>query len=311
VISGFLITTILSEELRDAGRIRLERFYFRRTLRIFVPYYAFLGVVALLDAGGVVLIPSDDLVAAATYTTNYDLHAARQLTHTWSLAVEEQFYLLWPGVLVLLGRRRALVAAAAVILCAPLIRVVEWRLWPAASAGIGHRFETCADALAMGCLLAGARAWLATRPRYATALRSRALVAIVSGLVLAMVGFDTHPRAAFAITWSAQNLGIAFVIDHCLRHSERGLGAWLSKRPIVTIGRMSYSIYLWQQLFLDRTSAAALSAFPVNLVADAVCATASYYGVEATAMALRQVLEPRLFRRQAAVSTIGAPGQAV
>jgi peptidoglycan/LPS O-acetylase OafA/YrhL len=311
VISGLLITGILVGELRDAGKIRLDRFYFRRTLRIFVPYYAFLSVATILDASHVVLIPSGDVIAAATYTTNYDVHAPWPIAHTWSLAVEEQFYLVWPAVLVLLGSRRAFVAAAAVIVCAPLIRLGEWQFLPAWSNGVGHRFETCADALAMGCLLAGIRAWLATRPVYAAALRSRAALTVVGAVVVGMVVFDAHPRAAFAVGWSVQNIGIAFVIDYCLSQHGRGLSAFLSTRPLVAIGRMSYSIYLWQQLFLDRTSVAAQCAFPLNLVAVAVCATVSYYGVELTSVALRQILEPRLFRTQAAAPGVGASSQAI
>src|SRR5215510_1136627 len=77
--------------------------------------------------------------------------------HTWSLSVEEQFYLLWPALLVVLGGRRAFWAAALFVLAAPLIRLGLWDLTVSARDGVGDRFETVADAIAVGCLLAGAR----------------------------------------------------------------------------------------------------------------------------------------------------------
>src|SRR5262249_1060512 len=101
VISGFLITQILLEELAESGTVQLGRFYFRRTLRIFVPYYAFLIALFALERAGVILVGPNDFQAAATYTTNYNPHAAWQLAHTWSLSVEEQFYLLLPAPLPL------------------------------------------------------------------------------------------------------------------------------------------------------------------------------------------------------------------
>lgn len=309
VISGFLITGLLLGELRDGGKIRLDRFYFRRTLRIFVPYYAFLAAVVVLDHFGIALVPRGDLISAATYTTNYNGNAPWALAHTWSLAVEEQFYLLWPAVLALLGRRRALVAAGLVILCVPMIRTAQWDFFPSLHVGIGHRFETCADALATGCLLAGVREALAHKRWYRALLDSPAVLAVVA-IAVATIVLDGHPRAAFSIGWTVQNLGIAFVVDYSLHHADSGVTALLSARPLVTIGRMSYSIYLWQQLFLDRTSTALQCAFPWNLVAVAACATASYYGIELTSMAARQLLEPRLFRARPAVAPVAAASSA-
>src|SRR3954471_2196193 len=157
VISGYLITGLLLDELDRTGRVDLARFYFRRTLRIFPPYYAFLICLALAGATGAVALQRGDLVSALTYTANYDIDRSWFVGHTWSLSVEEQFYLLWPAVLLFARTRRAILLAAGVVVLAPFIRVAEWELLRQYGDGVGHRFETIADAIAIGCVLAGTR----------------------------------------------------------------------------------------------------------------------------------------------------------
>ncbi|HEX4685074.1 MAG TPA: acyltransferase family protein, partial [Gemmatimonadaceae bacterium] len=86
VISGFLITTLLLTEIETTGRVSLRYFYFRRTLRIFPAYYAFLMVLGLLSALGWLVMPARHLLTAALYTTDY-VPTPWTLGHTWSLAV--------------------------------------------------------------------------------------------------------------------------------------------------------------------------------------------------------------------------------
>ena len=106
VLSGFLITHLLLAELEANGRIDAWAFYVRRTVRIFIPFYVLIAVVALLHARGILVLAAGDVFHAATYTMNYHPSRAWALGHSWSLAVEEQFYLLMPATLVLLGRAR-------------------------------------------------------------------------------------------------------------------------------------------------------------------------------------------------------------
>ena len=91
VISGFLITGLLMQELAQEGRIRLGRFYLRRTLRIFPPYYTLLAALGLASVFGAVTLAPHDLLHGATYTSNYYLGRSWFLGHSWSLSVEEQF----------------------------------------------------------------------------------------------------------------------------------------------------------------------------------------------------------------------------
>src|SRR5215831_9629535 len=146
VISGYLITRLLLQETASSGRIDLGNFYLRRTLRIFPPYYALLAALLAADLLGAVALHRHDILRAMTYTTNYDEGRSWYVGHTWSLSVEEQFYLLWPAVVLLARPRRAVLAAAAVVLAVPIIRVGSLELMRWSGDGIGARFETVADA---------------------------------------------------------------------------------------------------------------------------------------------------------------------
>ena len=115
VISGFLITSILLRELAEHNSVDLVRFYFRRTLRIFPPYYLFVLVLAIVQAIGLITLNPGDLSHALSYSSNYHPQRSWFVGHTWSLAVEEQFYILWPAILLLLGKRKGLVLALAAL----------------------------------------------------------------------------------------------------------------------------------------------------------------------------------------------------
>jgi peptidoglycan/LPS O-acetylase OafA/YrhL len=130
VISGFLITGLLLRELEATSQIALGKFYFRRVLRIF-PRLLLLPAPRFGRAG--VWVGQSDPLSAATYTVNYLPQASWYIGHAWSLSVEEQFYLLWPAVLVALGRRRGLGVALTVVMLCPLIRLSVWYLWPRCS----------------------------------------------------------------------------------------------------------------------------------------------------------------------------------
>jgi peptidoglycan/LPS O-acetylase OafA/YrhL len=303
VISGFLITRLLLEELAGTGRISLAEFYFRRTMRIFPAYYAFLLAVFALAAFGVVKLGPRDMIHALTYTSNYYSARSWYVGHTWSLSVEEQFYLIWPAVLVLAGRRRALVFAMCVVLVAPAIRVASWELMRSSGDGIGHRFETVADAIAIGCVLAGSRDWLHGRTQYRRILASP-WFAVVPCFAVAGVLLDDHPIAHFLIGMSVTNLALMATIDWCVTFGTGRMGRILNWRPMVFVGTLSYSLYLWQQLFLNRLADGPMSSFPVNIVLAGALALASYYLVERPALRLRRRLEGRW--RQTRLAPIGA-----
>jgi peptidoglycan/LPS O-acetylase OafA/YrhL len=296
VISGFLITGLLLAEWRKTGRVSLPHFYLRRTFRIFPAYFALLGVVALLAAAGVVRLLPGDWLHALTYTMNYHDPRSWYVGHLWSLSVEEQFYLLWPAVVLLLGPVRAMWCAAGFVAVAPAIRLASWQLLPESHELIGNTFGTVGDAIAVGCVLAGAREWLWRRERYRALLMSRWFVPLLLALALALNYFY---RLSLAVGITTLNVALALTIERCVR-AERGIvGRALNARPLVFFGQLSYSVYLWQQLFLNRNVHSPVTSFPLNLILALAAATVSYYAVERPMLEARAGVERRWWTRRA------------
>ena len=295
VISGYLITRLLLDEQEKRGSICLSMFYFRRIFRILVPYYVFLAAMAAAARLGWVELAPGDLGYALAYIGNYHPHGAWTLGHTWSLAVEEQFYLLWPAVLVLLGVRRAMWVTIACLFIAPAMRVCVWTLLPALRDGVGHTFGTVVDPLAVGCLLAGITDRLWQDARYRALLKSRWFF-LVPLAVLATVVFEQHPRFAFTIATAVGIVGVALCVDRCVRLPGSIWTKALCAAPIAAVGRASYSIYLWQQPFLNRFTSGLAARFPENIIAASLVATVAFLLVEKPALAARLALEGKLRR---------------
>jgi peptidoglycan/LPS O-acetylase OafA/YrhL len=286
VISGFLITSLLLDEHRRSETISLKGFYIRRAFRIFPAFYVYLLAVVVLEAAGQVHLRDGDVLHAATYTTNYHYARSWHLGHIWSLSVEEQFYLLWPLVFLLCKPRKALIVAAVVVALGPLLRVAAWF---GASAWrdeiIFEAFPTVADALATGCLLAGARMWLWERAWWRRFLGSPAFwlvpVAVAVCNLPHRVSFD------FTIGVSLMNFGIAVTIERFVRFPDTWSGVVLNWRPIAWFGTLSYSLYLWQEIFLNPHSSHPFAAFPINLLMALAIAIASHYLIEQPALRFR------------------------
>ena len=280
VISGFLITDLLLREQAGRGSISLRHFYLRRVFRIFPAAYVYIAVVAV--CGGVfslITLNPHDLLFAASYSTNFNLHRSWYVGHLWSLSVEEQFYLLWPAVLALLGVTRGLKVATLVIVVSPIIRVLVWYLAPGWRGGIDEIFPTIADPLAVGCYLAIQRSWLWEQRWYRRLLESPWML-VVPLVALAANLAREHPRFSYVVAEPIMNFGIAMTLDYCMRHATSAVGRFLDWRPMAFLGVLSYSLYLWQQPFLNRDAGAFWNIFPVNLALAFLFALASYTLVE-------------------------------
>jgi len=292
VISGFLITGLLLAEHAKGGAISLSRFYLRRSLRIFPAYYAYLLVVALLAATRVIVVRGSDFVHALTYTMNYAPSRGWHLGHLWSLAVEEQFYLLWPAALVFATPHRAWRLALGVVCIVPIARLMEGVFWYSSLAHIGT-FESTADAIALGCLLALWRDRLWNHGWYRRAVESHwiAPLLLVVGLTVSL-----RFRPGLLLGTPMVNAALTLGIDRVVRHPNGFLGRVLNAKPLVFVGTLSYSIYLWQQLFLNRASDSPAAAFPLNILLAACVAPLSYFLIERPFLMLRPRMEKAWIR---------------
>jgi peptidoglycan/LPS O-acetylase OafA/YrhL len=294
VISGFLITTLLLGEYARSGTVSLGRFYFRRTLRIFPPFYLYVGVVAALSWAELLTLRDGDLLHAITYTVNYHQQRAWHLGHAWSLSVEEQFYLLWPALFRWLGPKRSVPCLTGYLLLAPLWRMAVALLLPQWRLAIGETFFTTADAIATGCLLAILRPRILAWQGYRRWVDSGWFALVLPALLLASAA-GRFAKLDWLVGSTAQNLLIAVALERLTRDTS-WMASVLNFRPVVLLGLWSYSVYLWQQMFLNgHDQHSWWTAFPFNLAAVLCVAATSYYAVERPALRLRERLERRWF----------------
>lgn len=283
VISGYLITSILLAELRRKGTISLPLFYFRRMLRLFPASYFYILVIAVLAAKHLVSLERWDLTAALTYTMNY--HEARRwsLGHLWSLAVEEQFYLLWPLILLTLGQLRSVRFLIVLVAVAPFLRLASPYVGPA------FNFLVWSDALATGCLLAILREELAANRHYARLLASRWFFLVPVAALAA--NYVPYTKIYWLVSETVMNLSIAASIDWAMRNPGTTVGRFLNLPAVSFLGVLSYSLYLWQQIFLNPESVRWYSAFPLNIILAVAMALVSYLLIEAPFLQFRATIK--------------------
>jgi peptidoglycan/LPS O-acetylase OafA/YrhL len=293
VISGFLITYLLLKEFEATGTIRLKMFYLRRSFRIFPPFYAYLAVVGILWIVG--LDPQDvrNFISAATYTWDYQPHAAGYLlAHTWSLSLEEQFYLLWPPCLVLLGKKRSTYLALSVILLSPVSRGLTYVLAPSVRGNEGIMLHTRLDTLMFGCAMA--LLWKEARfNRLVEKLLHPALFAFsifYISILAPCLSARFDARYDWTIGYTLRGLLISIVLLYVVRKPISFPGRMLNLGPVRHIGIISYSLYLWQQMFTGPHSLL----FPLNLILIWACAELSYWLVERPSYRLRDETEKML-----------------
>ena len=293
VISGFLITYLLLKEEDASGRIHLGRFYIRRAFRIFPPFYAYLAVLGLLWVSGRLLQDWPSFLSAATYTWNY-FPAAQgwYLAHVWSLSLEEQFYLFWPACLLMAGRRRALQIALGIISLSPISRIASYFLLPALRSHEGMMLHTRLDTILFGCVLAllwrntQFQAWL--QKLFRPVILIPAALFLFFGSQLVEQRFRGMYALPVGITLNAAI--ITLLMAYLVQNPRSWAGTILNTKLLRHLGVISYSLYIWQQIY----NGPAFDVFPLNLLLAWVTAELSFRLVERPALRLRDYAELKL-----------------
>ncbi|MGV3660601.1 MAG: acyltransferase family protein [Prosthecobacter sp.] len=312
VISGFLITWLMLLEQRKTGTVNLRSFYIRRTLRILPVYGAFLLVLALLQTFTPFHQNSLAWIGNITFTTNF-LNDGHTTSHLWSLAVEEQFYLLWPAIFVFFkpqekwGRMLGLFALTLVVAVANRFIWSQASNSPVLQALFSEwSFFNNVDSLCLGCVLAVLL--MRQQAEVRGLLLRKPLLTMAAGLFLILCPnlinwvLNQHllPALPAKALWAVhfllgrtlQSVGFAVLLVQSILAPGWGAYRLLNNSAVCQLGVLSYSMYIWQQLFCTKEEVFGLSnvwwmSHPFWLLPAAAVALVSYYGFERPLLQLR------------------------
>lgn len=307
VLSGFLITTILIKEFDRANDVSLRNFYMRRVLRLapallfLLLVYSVLSVILLKpDQAKTNLI--DSLIAlfyAANWARAFNIHPPDFLGHTWSLSIEEQFYILWPVTLIFLLRRikdrwhvAAVVAAIAVAAWGLRIYMTS-QGYPVDR--VYNGLDSRADALLVGCVLGVVLASNLIGPvgraRLTAHLRYIAPLSVLGLLGVAVSTEWFNPHMYYWLFFLIEVL-TALILLALFVEREGRLGAILSSRWIVWTGSISYGLYLWHfpvyRTMVVSGFGSEIERLTVGILITFVFATLSYYFLERSFLQMKE-----------------------
>jgi peptidoglycan/LPS O-acetylase OafA/YrhL len=295
-ISGFLICSRLIEELRGRGEIDLKKFYVRRAFRILPPAVVYLLAVAVLSLTGVTHTPLRQWVGALLFYGNYVKNPVWQVGHFWSLAIEEHFYLFWPVLLAWIGVRRSGFAAVLMIAGIFLLRCYGAERHYIIFPNYGSRTDLRMDGLLWGCIVAVMASVPGWRKRMGRMLTPGVFLGLLAMYVVSVV-YPTDSAVYLFVIPPMQAALIPFLLVATVLHPGSWAGRFLEWVPCRKLGRISYSLYLWQQLFLTWVpffpgKLVWLQWFPVNMAGALMCAVGSYYVIERPMIRLGHRLAP-------------------
>ena len=342
VLSGLLITSLLLDETRRTGVVDLAHFWSRRARRL-LP--ALLLVVAAAGAYGATLAPRGsleglrkDAIATLFYVANWRFiqagadyfeatAAPSVLRHTWSLAIEEQFYLVWPLVLWAIARaarRRSLIVGATALVAGLgtlTSAAAMWMLFHPGEEPSRAYFGTDSrvQVVLTGALLAAGIAALRRR-RDGAPLDGAASIGLGVAAALSLAGFlaacalvEGDETLLFRGGFLAVSLGVAALLAHIVLVPSGWSAVVFSWAPLRAVGLLSYGLYLWHwPVFLTvtrgRTGLEGPALLAAKVAVTAVLSVVSYFLVE---QPIRRGAFPRMRALVAASLAVGVTAAAV
>jgi peptidoglycan/LPS O-acetylase OafA/YrhL len=340
VLSGFLITTLLLQEHATQGVVSLRRFYARRALRLLPAFGVLVAIAVVLrftlaaNNGNrpSVLGFAGMIFYAANWVEVYRHGALGLFSHTWSLAIEEQFYLVWPVILMLLLRRRLRLATIAALTAGGIVAASAWRAWywhshfghatfldyyltvtnhvvKTEAGSLDHRTvvwnrfyfgsDTRADALLAGCFTAIVLSWLLPR----LGARARMRLTAASGVALIGCGVIVWRAVVVVSGWLpiwgilALELGVSVLIAGLVAAPRGPLARVLGLPPLAWLGRRSYAVYLFHPIVFEycqrsRVDLSPPVSFVFQMVVVLIVAELSHRLVEAPMLRRKRHFEP-------------------
>jgi peptidoglycan/LPS O-acetylase OafA/YrhL len=270
VLSGYLITGLLRDEAGRTGTLSLGAFYIRRACRLLPALGVFLAGIALLCLMGLITdVPVADFMEAIFYVHNIFGHS-QTLGHLWSLSLEEQFYTMWPFLFLWLGAKRMLRVALALSILVMVWRgaAISLHLWDYNTGVFYERPWFRFDAIAVGC-------WLALTPLPKSP--KWAFILSAAGLLSWSLYGEQLSRPLFI---TLQTILAAALLFSVVKGGPlvRGL---LSLSWLRWLGGISYSLYLWQQIFtVTKPNLGWVMRFPFNILTALALAVLSHRWIE-------------------------------
>jgi peptidoglycan/LPS O-acetylase OafA/YrhL len=304
VVSGFLITRILLDTRGEPGYFR--NFYARRVLRIFPLYYLFVGtlLVAFPLAGNTeYLETSGSPVWYLTFLGNIPEALLGKdppywLAPVWSLAIEEQFYLTFPWLVLWLGPQRLGRALLFLMLLAPAMRLWTMLAWPDQER-IQYLFTLCrVDAIAAGCMIALVMRWKNPRALHGLAL----VIACCAGAVAVISDLDRTSAFGRVLGYSFVAIGFGALVLAVLTGRERWWVAPLRLAPLRYCGKLCFGLYLLHRPADTITTVVAnkfgldadrISWIPIKLAVAIALATAAWFVLEKPVLKLKRYFTSR------------------
>jgi peptidoglycan/LPS O-acetylase OafA/YrhL len=275
-ISGFLITKRLLEEEKITSKISLKNFYARRFFRILPPAWFYLLCIFSLQASGVLFVDSKSWTSSLLLYKNYVKDSTWYLSHFWSLAVEEQFYLSWPLLVFITPINSKKTFAVFAIILASLFSLTSQSSLPF-----------------YGLISSATLAILMTNKTFSFYLKKYLDVKVWSCLVFLMtLGFLNKIHISPQVfSWI-----FSFVVVGTVINPQTIFGLFLESKILKVIGKYSYSLYLWQQLFclsdFPIHHLGIMQKFPINLLLTILMSLISYHLIEKPFIKLGQKVAP-------------------
>ncbi len=298
-ISGFLITRILLHEKLETGSIKLKNFFIRRFLRLAPPLFLFFITIGSFMYFH--LIPTNFLSLGFSFFYLYNyiplIHYTPELGHTWSLGVEEQFYLLWGFLLFYVKKVKVVILFSITLIIFCLIWKTLYSI-PINYGGKDHFLMNCFYIerwFIPACLpiIIGSLSSILFTFKNDIITRSlfkNKLVFFLS--ILLFINGLLIPYASETIIHFVQMIGVALFLVWILTNQESKLVSFLEMNPIAFIGKISYGLYVYQGLFLSTGPGGKLiiQHYPLNIILLVIVTLLSYYFVEKRVLRMRDGL---------------------